>query len=137
MEERPHTANERPQTRKLRVLVVDDEPLLLRMTARVLGRQFDVVPAGSAREALALLEQAEMFDAILCDLLMPEMTGMELYARLSERWPELAARVVFLTGGVFTRQAAAFLAECGRPQLDKPFSVEAVQQAVEAVAPGD
>ncbi len=130
-----HAAPRAP-SRKPRVLIVDDEPILLKTASRVLEDDYEIALANSAREALVLLERGESFDAILCDLLMPEMTGMDLYDRLLERWPDVAGRVVFLTGGVFTRQAAAFLATSTRPQLDKPFSVDAVRRAVEKVIAG-
>jgi PAS domain S-box-containing protein len=125
----PATARRMP-ARKPRLLIVDDEPILLKTTARVLEDDHEIALANTAKEALALLEQGQRFDVILCDLMMPEMTGMQLFERLRERWPDMASRVVFLTGGVFTRQAANFLAASTRPHLDKPFTVEAVRQAV-------
>ena len=122
-----------PLARRSRVLIVDDEPLLRKATARILEQEHDVVVAGSARQALSLLEQGERFDVVLCDLLMPEMTGIELFELVSVRWPDIAARVVFLTGGVFSRQAAAFLESSGRPWVDKPFEVDALLQIVREI----
>ncbi|MEO6772547.1 MAG: ATP-binding protein, partial [Kofleriaceae bacterium] len=119
--------------RRPRVLVIDDEPLLIKATARILEAEADVVVADMAKRALALFEQGEHFDVILCDLLMPEMTGIELFTRVSTTWPELAQRFVFLTGGVFSRQAATFLETCGRPWLDKPFRTDALLALVHQI----
>jgi len=123
-----------PLARRARVLIVDDEPLLRKATARILEPEHDVVVADSARQVLSLLEQGERFDVVLCDLLMPEMTGIELFECVSVRWPDIAARVVFLTGGVFSRQAAAFLESSGRPWIDKPFQVDALLEIVREIA---
>jgi PAS domain S-box-containing protein len=124
----PVAAAEQPE-RRLRVLVIDDEPLLRRMIGNVLNGH-DVTLAASAAEALAVLDRGEVFDTILCDLMMPGTTGMELYARLRRERPEAADRVVFLTGGVFTRQAEELLATSGRPWLNKPFTAAELQRAV-------
>ena len=61
---------------------------------------------------------------------MPEMTGMEFSERSSAAGPSFARRVVFVTGGVFTSDAASFLERSGQPQLDKPFSSKAVRAAL-------
>ena len=132
----PMSARAKTRARRGRVLMIDDEPLLLNATRRVVEGEYDVVVAESAKQALAQLEQGERFDAILCDLLMPEITGMELYEQVRARWPEIAARFVFLTGGVFSRDAAMFLETCGRPWLDKPFQIADLLAAVrETVGP--
>jgi len=115
---------------RLRVLVVDDEHTLLRVAERTLKKEFEVTLASHAREAVRLLEGGAHFDVVLCDLLMPEMTGIDLFGELQRRWPEVARRVVFVTGGVFTTDAASFLERSGQPQLDKPFSRETVRVAV-------
>ncbi len=116
------------------VLVIDDEPLVLKATVRLLREKHDAIGASSAREAIALLENGERFDVIVCDLLMPEMTGMDFFKQLTERWPHLAKRVAFVSGGVFTRQASAFLASCGQPCIDKPFSVDMLFDTVDEIA---
>jgi C4-dicarboxylate-specific signal transduction histidine kinase len=118
---------------RLRVLVVDDDALVVRSVARTLADRYEIVTASSAVEALAHVERGERFDALLCDLMMPQMTGMELHARLEERAPALARRMLFITGGAFTDAAARFLAE-GRACVEKPFEPEALRAAVERVA---
>ncbi len=86
----------------------------------------------SAREALELLERDQTWDAIVCDLMMPEMTGMDLHAALATRFPRLAERFVFLTGGAFTPRARAFLEQTKNALLEKPFENEALLEAIAA-----
>jgi PAS domain S-box-containing protein len=109
------------QRRRGRILVVDDEPMVLRALQRTLESDHEVTAMSSAAEALCLLAQDPNFDLILCDLMMPDATGMDLYESLLAR-SELAQRVVFLTGGAFTPRAADFLAAVPNLHLDKPFS---------------
>jgi signal transduction histidine kinase len=107
--------------RRGRVLVVDDEAMIRRSIARSLGTQHDVTTAASGREALELLVGGERFDMIFCDLMMPEMTGMELHAVLMMTSPEQARQMVFLTGGAFTESARRFLSDVPNVAVDKPF----------------
>ena len=116
------------------VLVIDDEPLVGRAISRMLTPLHRVVCVGSAAEALALLD-ATPFDTILCDLMMPEMTGMALHARLLEQAPAQAARMVFLTGGAFTPEASEFLDRVPNARLEKPFTPAELRSAV-AAGPG-
>ena len=89
-----------------RVLVVDDDPLVSAALRRTLVREHEVEVVVSARRALELLTSpAGDFDIILCDLMMPEMTGMELYAHVQTAAPERARRMVFITGGAYTPAA--------------------------------
>ncbi len=104
-----------------RVLIVDDEPRLIAALRRVLEEEHDVVGLSGAREALALLVGGDRFDVILCDLMMPEMTGMDLHAEITRTLPELADRMVFLTGGVFTPRARSFLDQVANTRLEKPL----------------
>ena len=79
-----------------------------------------------------------MFDLILCDLMMPEMTGMDFYAALASRSESLARRVVFMTGGAFTPTAREFLDRVDNPRLDKPVDITRLRQLVDsAVARND
>ena len=104
-----------------RVLIIDDEPLVLRALSRVASKQHAVEALTSAREALELLAQDQNFDLIVCDLMMPDLTGMDLYARLQKDFPHLAPRIVFLTGGAFVPRAEEFLALVPNPHLMKPI----------------
>ena len=107
--------------RRGRILVVDDEQAVVRAVSRILSDEHDVVTVVTAREALALCARGETFDLILCDLMMPEMTGMDLHQELSRMAPDQANRMIFLTGGAFTPKARRFLSETPKEHLEKPF----------------
>ena len=96
-------------------------PMLAAAIRRVLMSQHDVVTTTRAVDALDKLRSGATFDVIFCDLMMPQVTGMELYARIGSEFPEHAARVVFLTGGAFTQAARDFLARVSNPTLEKPI----------------
>jgi two-component system, NtrC family, sensor kinase len=128
--------------RTTRVLVVDDEPLVASAARRLLARAHEVQVAHCGRSALMLLDSGQ-FDAVLCDLMMPNMTGIELHARLSQSRPELADRMVFLTGGVFDEEAERFLEKHARWCMGKPFDPRALLALIaeriasaDALAPG-
>jgi len=114
-----------------RVLVVDDEPLVLSVLGRMLSTAHDVVTASSAREALEELGRGVQFDIILCDLLMPEMNGIDLYRVLEERSPELARRMIFLSGGSNTTLVTEFMQQMPNLSLKKPPSQAELLSAIE------
>ncbi|WP_298828731.1 PAS domain-containing sensor histidine kinase [uncultured Piscinibacter sp.] len=104
-----------------RVLVVDDEAEIAElMRAMLESAGFEVATAESGAVALELLEEAR-FDAIVCDLRMPDMDGTALWREVNERQPSLARRLLFVTGDMLSPGAEAFLAESGCGSLDKPF----------------
>jgi PAS domain S-box-containing protein len=107
--------------RRGRILVIDDEELVLSSVRRILSQEHDVLAMVSAAEALAVCAGGEKFDLILCDLMMPDMTGMDFHRELSLVSPEQAERMIFITGGAFTEKARAFLSETPREHLEKPF----------------
>jgi C4-dicarboxylate-specific signal transduction histidine kinase/CheY-like chemotaxis protein len=117
-----------------RVLLVDDEIQVLRALQRGLSPTHEVVSVTSALEALDRIGAGERFDAIVCDLMMPEMTGMDLHARLLSLSPEAARRTLFITGGAFTPRAREFLERVPDRRLDKPFDADAVRRLIDAVA---
>lgn len=86
----------------------------------------------SGRAGLERLAR-EPFDAILCDVMMPELTGAEFHAELVVRHPALARRVVFMTGGAFTEEARRFLDRVPNPRLDKPFDARGLRAALGTV----
>jgi PAS domain S-box-containing protein len=114
---------QRVAARRGRIMVIDDEPVIGQTVRRVLAKDHDVTVVERAQEALDLLLGAENhFDVIFCDLMMPQMTGMDLYEQLTcSEFPEQATRIVFLTGGAFSQQARHFLDEVTNPRLEKPF----------------
>ncbi|MCU1279067.1 MAG: fixL4, partial [bacterium] len=109
--------------RRARVLVIDDEPSVLMATRRLLGRSHDVTTCMSGAEALTTLRGGASFDAIFCDVMMPDMSGCELYRGIVAVRPELGAAFAFVTGGVFATQHERELSETGVPVFDKPFDV--------------
>jgi signal transduction histidine kinase len=118
-----------PVPRRARVLVVDDEPLVGTMLRRTLAAH-DVTVVHDARSALERITAGERFDVVLADLLMPEMSGMELYQTVTALHPALARRFLFLTGGAFTAEARDFLDTHGVEWFEKPFDVATLRAAV-------
>jgi signal transduction histidine kinase/ActR/RegA family two-component response regulator len=120
-----------------RVLLVDDEPLVLAAMRRVLGRRHRVKAVRSAVEAKALLEKRpERFDVVLCDLMMEDMTGMELFRWIEGAVPRLAQRFAVVSGGAVTRDAREFLDSAPVPALMKPVDPKVLRRAVDALHTG-
>jgi PAS domain S-box-containing protein len=113
------------------VLVVDDERPLASAIARELGARMQVELVHSGGEALRALGRGR-FDAVLCDLRMPDLSGAEVYRRTCARDREQAARFVFVTGAANAAGEAEFLEEAGRPVLEKPFAMAELWRAVGA-----
>lgn len=121
----PPKAVEAP-ARRGKVLVIDDEVAIGRALKRSLGGHHDVVALTNGNEALARIASGERFDVILSDLMMPDVTGMEIYEQLSLATPDQAKRMIFLTGGAFTERARAFLDRVSNPCIEKPFAISSV-----------
>lgn len=113
-----------------RILVVDDEPYISRVIARTLSDDYDVSTADSAGDALDLLRANTVFDLILCDLMMPGMSGMDLHEVVAAEWPDVASRMMFLTGGAFTPRARTFLTAMPDRKIDKPFTSASLREVV-------
>ncbi len=130
------TAAEEPRAapvargRRGRVMVVDDEAAIAESIRRLLAEDHDVVTFASARQAYERLVLGDRFDVILCDLMMPEMTGMELHAELVRIAPAQADRMVLLTGGAFTARARDFLQQVANRRIAKPFDAQEIRAAV-------
>jgi CheY-like chemotaxis protein len=118
-----------PAVDRMRVLIVDDEPSIGRALETFWRGEHDVVFVTRAADALTRLAE-ESFDVILCDLMMPAMNGMQFYEALSAAKPDVARRVVFLTGGAFTPAARAFLDRVPNPHAEKPFDIGALNAAM-------
>jgi signal transduction histidine kinase/CheY-like chemotaxis protein len=118
-----------PGPARARVLVVDDEPLVGTVLCRTLS-DHEVTVVHSAREALDRIARGERYELILADLLMPEMTGMDLYQAVQGLDATLARRFLFLTGGAFTAAARAFLDSEPVECVEKPFDLAALRAAV-------
>jgi PAS domain S-box-containing protein len=120
--EQPTTSAEPATARRQCVLIIDDEPQFGTLVSRVLP-QHEITAETSARAALVRLRSGERFDHILCDLMMPDLTGMDFYDALSYIDPALQSRVIFISAGAFTDRARSFLDSVKNPRLDKPFDM--------------
>ena len=118
---------------RAKILWIDDDVNLLRAFQRRLSRDHDVDVCASATEALDRIDKGERWDVICCDLMMPETNGREFEEILSVRYPALAARLIFVTGGVFSEEERKFLERSRQPKLLKPFDWDAFLQTVEEI----
>jgi signal transduction histidine kinase/DNA-binding response OmpR family regulator len=118
----PPTAVAEPNRARGRVLIVDDEDAIRTAMARML-KEHETVERATGYAARELLEQDQAFDLILCDMMMPQLSGMDLHAWLLETYPRLAQQLVFVTGGAFTPRAREYLEACDNHKLEKPFDV--------------
>ncbi len=106
------------RVRRGRVLAIDDEEMVLRALKRVLSAH--EVTVTQSPVAAVQMATTSRFDVILCDLMMPVVSGMDFFAQLAAKAPEEASKVVFLTGGAFTAEARAFLDRVANRHLEKP-----------------
>jgi CheY-like chemotaxis protein len=118
-------------SRPPRILVIDDEPMIGRAIRRGLG-QWDVSVSLSAVEALKRFEDGERFEAIVCDMMMPGMTGSTLHGELVRLLPDQAARMIFVTGGALTPETEAFVKEHPDRIVSKPFDVGDLERRMRA-----
>ena len=126
----PSLAPRSKSVRRASILCVDDEAAIGQAIKRVLVAEHDVDIVTTATEALARVESGRRYDLILCDLMMPSMSGMDLHRELLRVAPDAAARVVFLTGGAFTQRARDYLDQVDNPRLEKPIGIDALRSAV-------
>jgi PAS domain S-box-containing protein len=124
----------RSHGRRIRVLIVEDEPALALALERALGEGHDALVAPGGREALGLLARDASFDVVLCDLMMPGMSGIDFYDAVRDRDARLAKRFVFMTGGTQTARIRDFLRTAHRPWIEKPFDSGEVKQLLAEVA---
>ena len=120
-----------------RILVVDDEPALCAVICRLLRPEHEIVGLVDANAALELVQRDNAFDVVICDIMMPRMSGIEFYRQLEKLRPELALRTLFVTGGVFTLATRRFLDSVENPMLEKPFEARALHAALARVLQRD
>ena len=123
------------------ILVIDDEPSVVRALTGLLRRDgYLVGTASNGRHALAQLQERH-YDVILCDLRMPELDGPAFYAILTRQYPALRQRVIFLTGDIGGEASTPFLTQSGRPWLRKPSPITTIrcviQQVLQASPPAE
>ncbi|HEY1810866.1 MAG TPA: response regulator [Kofleriaceae bacterium] len=119
-----------PAVRRGSVLVIDDEDSLVQAIKRYLSQDHDVEGVTSARVAVEKLAAGEHYDAIVCDLMMPQVTGMDVYAAVVKIDPAIAERIIFVTGGAFTESARKFLDATPNQHIEKPFDLKTLRNLV-------
>jgi len=119
-----------------RILVVDDEPLIVSTIVRALGRDNVVVGETSPERALELAFADPPFDVIVCDVMMEGLTGVDVYERIARERPGMEMRIVFVSGGAHTARTRAFLASVPNRCLTKPFAPEGLSSVLALVAAG-
>ncbi|MDB4989770.1 MAG: Sensor protein [Myxococcaceae bacterium] len=129
----PARLGELSAVRRGRILVVDDERLITQVVRRTLTKEHDVLTLDNAEDAYRLIETGEKFDVILCDLLMPQMSGMDFHRALARAYPEQAERMVFFTGGAFTPRAREFLERVQNHRLEKPIDGRDLRALINAL----
>lgn len=127
------TGAEAPAIRRGRLLIVDDEVVFSGSLRRLFSNEHDVTVVNRGSEALGRLRGGERFDAILCDLLMPEVTGVELYTELRQIAPDQADCMIFLTGGAFSESSQQFLDGVSNRWFEKPCNLDLLRAAVREV----
>jgi signal transduction histidine kinase/CheY-like chemotaxis protein len=121
---------ERQVGARRRVLIVDDDVRVGRSLAKTLEDVAEVMVVTDASAVVERLTAGERWDTILCDLLMPEMSGIDFYREALRIAPDAASSIVFMTAGAFTRRAQEFLASVSNPCLEKPFDVARLRRLV-------
>jgi CheY-like chemotaxis protein len=92
----------------------------------------DIETKLGAREALRCFSEDRRFDIVLCDLQMPDMSGVELHSVVKRQWPDLANRFIFITGGAFSPEARRFLEDSTIACINKPFQLQELLELIEA-----
>lgn len=126
--ESPHVA----EPARPRVAFVDDEPGILRCYQRLFEKEYEVFVASNGLDAMKLLD-AEPVHLVVCDLMMPGMTGMELFGRITSARPELASRFLFVSGSPNARGVREFLSRTTAPVVEKPWLDSDLRRSVSAM----
>jgi len=113
-----------------RVLVVDDELLVVQSLHLVLSNEFEITGTTHADEALAWIASGQTYDVILCDVMMPGLSGVELRDRIHAVEPDQAARIVFITGGLIVPEVRAMLDHVTNTVLEKPIDLDGLRELI-------
>ncbi len=125
-----------PARRRARVLLIDDDPALRRALMRLLGAHHIVIEADGGSGGVAALDTGAPFDAVLCDLMMPDLDGPAVYEHMQRTRPDLIDHLAFLSGGAFTPRVRRFLDEVDTQVVEKPASREALLRVIEGLTHG-
>ncbi|EFO79577.1 multi-sensor hybrid histidine kinase [Oscillochloris trichoides DG-6] len=129
----PPEALPRSADHALNILVIDDEEPVLRLIDRLLHEQgHHSTTFQTAAEGLQAIT-AQHFDVILCDVRMPGMNGFEMLAAIRQRDPELAERLIFMTGDTLSQNTREQLEESGNVCLPKPFAISQLETTLQQV----
>jgi two-component system, NtrC family, sensor kinase len=123
-----------PQADRLRVMIVDDDDMMLRSMARSLRDRFECIPVRSVDAARTSLSRDDRIDVLVADVVMPGQTGLDFYQELLRERPDLAARTVFFSGGISSESLRVALEQTGRPILPKPVDFARFVEVVRQVA---
>ncbi|SRR5579884_338366 len=114
-----------------RILVIDDEQLLLDLLTHLLSKiGYQVDQAIDSQEAAGKLKEGG-YDAIFLDIKMPLMDGRRLYEKVQTHFPEMARRIIFLTGDIANQSTAEFIRETGNLRLQKPFTIKEIKTVLD------
>jgi CheY-like chemotaxis protein len=119
-----------------RLLVVEDEEAVAEGLRLLLEQEYTVLVASSGQQALDKISKDGPFDAVLCDLMMPGMSGIQLFYAVKAASPGLEERLVFMTGGAFTPEAEAFLDAVTNARVEKPFDFASVDRLLRMAVSG-
>ncbi len=119
---------------RARLLLIDDDPDVRESLRRMLAREHEVVAVSSAQGGLAALEQGA-FDLVVCDLVMPGLSGVAFVEEAGRRWPELRGRLVLMTGAVLAPERAGLFAELGVGFIQKPICSNELEQILRSRLP--
>lgn len=116
-----------------KILLIDDEEGIGVAVKRLLRKQHDVTVTTSGEAGLRALEDDGDFEVVICDLMMPGMTGMELYRTVEVRWPSLSSRFLFISGGTYSPAAKEFVDSASCTVLKKPMPPTELRASVETI----
>lgn len=111
------------------ILVIDDEEPIL-TSLRLALQRYRVVAMSDPKAALDWLAEGHTPDLIMCDLIMPHVSGIDVFNHIRDNRPELLGRILFMTGGAFTPQLREFLASVRNPVMHKPFDTKTLRWMV-------
>lgn len=118
------------QARRGRVLLIDDEAFIVSALRRLLGSEHDVTSVVNVPDAIALITAGHRYDAVLCDLRMPGMSGIDFYEKIRVQAPEMTDRIIFCTGATFSTDTHDFFESVPNRILEKPFDPATVRSIV-------